>query len=456
MFLKIKTIFLEKVIKSQDSRSKKMNKNIMFMIIIRGLSVLISLLFVPLYLKSINRVDYGILITLTSMIGWIGMLDIGLGNGLRNKLTIAISNNDLVNAKKYVSSAYAAIFFYIILITILFLSISHFFSWSTILNVDASRENEMYILVNVVFVLFGFNFILGIINTIIFSNQQPAFQSLIGLFTQIISFGAVFVAIKGFSITSILSIGILNSIISPIVLFGASLFLFSTKLKFLSPNLKSIEIKVITEIFSLGIKFFILQIITLILFSINNVLILHIAGSAAVVEYSIAYRYIDVLAIVFTIFITPVWSASTDAFATNDIPWIRKTVRKMLIISAIIAFGGSLMIIFSKYVFNMWLGKGVIEVNILTLVLVLLFVIFRMLYQSYGYVINGSGKLKAQMLLTLALAIIYIPLAIALGKIIGLYGVLFVSFMTQFFNFLWSQKQYKHIILKTGSKFWHE
>lgn len=382
MFLKIKTIFLEKVIKSQDSRSKKMNKNIMFMIIIRGLSVLISLLFVPLYLKSINRVDYGILITLTSMIGWIGMLDIGLGNGLRNKLTIAISNNDLVNAKKYVSSAYAAIFFYIILITILFLSISHFFSWSTILNVDASRENEMYILVNVVFVLFGFNFILGIINTIIFSNQQPAFQSLIGLFTQIISFGAVFVAIKGFSITSILSIGILNSIISPIVLFGASLFLFSTKLKFLSPNLKSIEIKVITEIFSLGIKFFILQIITLILFSINNVLILHIAGSAAVVEYSIAYRYIDVLAIVFTIFITPVWSASTDAFATNDIPWIRKTVRKMLIISAIIAFGGSLMIIFSKYVFNMWLGKGVIEVNILTLVLVLLFVIFRMLYQS--------------------------------------------------------------------------
>ena len=456
MFLKIKNIVFEKIINNQDIRTGKMNKNILVMIIAKGLSVLISLLFVPLYLKTIDRGDYGILITLTSMIGWIGMLDIGFGNGLRNKLTIAISNNDTLNAKKYVSSAYATISFYIVFITILFLSISHFFSWSTILNVDVARESEMYILVNVVFVLFGLNFILGIINTVIFSVQQPAFQSLIGLFTQIISFVVVLIAIKGFSITSILYIGILNSIISPIVLFGASVFLFRKKFKFLSPNWKIIEIKVIKEIFSLGIKFFILQIITLILFSINNILILHLAGSEAVVEYSIAYRYIDVLAILFTIFVTPVWSASTDAFATNDIQWIRKTVRKMLIIATIIVFGGSLMIVFSKFVFNIWLGKGVIEVNFGTLILVMLFVTFRMLYQSYGYVINASGKLKAQMSITLILAVLYIPLAILLGRFMGLYGILFISAITQLVNYVWAQLQYKHIINKTGKDFWHE
>jgi len=426
------------------------------MFFIRGLSVLISLLFVPLYLKTIDRADYGILITLTSMIGWIGMLDIGFGNGLRNRLTIAISKSDFTSAKKYVSSAYFAISFYIVIVTIIFLSISHFLSWSTILNVDPSREGEMYILVNVVFVLFGLSFILGIINTIIFSVQQPAFQSLIGLFTQIVSFVIIFIAIKGFSVTSILSIGILNSIISPIVLLVSNIYLFSSRFKFLSPSWRMIEVKVIKEIFSLGIQFFILQIITLILFSINNVLILHIAGAEAVVEYSIAYRYIDVLVIIFTIFVTPVWSASTDAFAKNDIPWIRKTVRKMLVISAIIVLGGSVMVIFSKFVFNIWLGEGIIEVNIATLVLVLFFVAFRMLYQSYGYVINGSGKLKAQMMITLVLAVVYIPFALLLGRMMGLYGVLIISALTQLVNYLWSQKQYKHIINNTGKKFWHE
>ena len=114
------------------------------------------------------------------------------------------------------------------------------------------------------------------------------------------------------------------------------------------------------------------------------------------------------------------------------------------------------MIIFSKFVFNIWLGEGVIEVNLVTLILVLLFVTFRMLYQSYGYVINGSGKLKAQMSITLLLAFVYIPLAILLGRFLGLYGVLIISALTQLVNYVWSQQQYKHIINKTGNKFWHE
>lgn len=456
MILKIKRLIFEKIIYNEDSRSLRMNKNILIMIVVRGVSVLISLLFVPLFLHSIDRADYGILITLTSMIAWIGMLDIGFGNGLRNKLTTAISDNNLLTAKKLVSSAYAAISFYMVGITILFLSISHYFSWSSILNVDVSREDELYALVNVVFVLFAFNFILGVLNSIIFSVQQPALQSLIGLITQVVSFLVILTAIKVFSITSLLTIGIINSVISPLILFGSSIYLFSTKFKSFSPTWKMIDIKTIKEILVLGSKFFVLQVITIVLFSINNVLILHISGPEAVVAYSIAFRYIDIIAIIFTIFITPVWSASTDAFANNDMRWIRLTVRKMLIIASLITVGGVLMIIFSQIVFNVWLGEGVIEISKITLSLVLLFVTFRMLYQCYGYVINGSGKLKAQLTITFLLALLYIPAALLLGGEVGLYGVLIVSALTQLANFVWSKQQYKHIINGTGNRFWHE
>lgn len=456
MFLKIKTIIFENLVNSKDSRSLRMNKNILTMIIVRGASVLISLLYVPLFLKSIDRVDYGILITLTSMVAWIGMLDIGFGNGLRNKLTIAISNNNLLTAKRLVSSAYAAISLYMVGIIIIFLSVSHYFSWSSILNVDVSREDELYTLVNVVFVLFGFNFILGVLNSIIFSVQKPALQSVIGLIIQVVSFMIIFAAIKGFSITSILTIGIINSVISPLILFGSSIYLFSTKFKSFSPTWKMVDVKTIKEILILGSKFFILQVITIVLFSINNVLILHISGPEAVVKYNIAFRYIDIIAIIFTIFITPVWSASTDAFANNDIHWIRLTVRKMLIIASLIVFGGVLMIFIAPIVFKIWLGEGVVEISNSTLLLVLLFVTFRMLYQCYGFVINGSGKLKAQMTITFALALLYIPSALMLGSVVGFYGVLIVSAITQLGNFIWSKQQFKHIINNTGNRFWHE
>lgn len=441
---------------NDDVRSKRMNINILLMLAFKGLSIITSLLFVPLYLKSIDRNDYGVLITLTSMISWIAMLDIGFGNGLRNKLTLSISNKDFIHAKKYVSSAYAGIAIYITVISISFISISHLVSWSDVLNVNSSREQEMYILVNTVFILFGLNFILGIINTIIFASQQPALQSIIVFATQIFSFIAVLTAIKVFSITSILTIGIINSIISPIVLLFVSIILFKRKFREFAPNPKLIDISTIKEIFTLGIKFFILQIITLILFSVNNVLILHLVNANAVVEYNIAYRYIDVLAIIFTIFITPVWSASTEAFARNDVKWIRKTVQKMIFISFIIIIGGLFMIILSKPIFNLWLGKDVIDVSVSTLILTLLFVAFRMFYQTYGYVINGSGKLKAQIALTSILAILYIPLSIMFGKYWGLHGIILISAMTQFCNFLWSQRQYKFIINNTGKQFWHD
>lgn len=448
---KIKSLkFLDK-----DQRSVKLNKNILIMIIVRGLSVLVSLLFVPLYLKYIDRGDYGILITLTSMISWIGMLDIGFGNGLRNKLTISLASNNYQDAKRYVSNAYAAITFYVVVVIIIFLIVSPHLSWASILNVEPTREHEMYILVNAMFVLFGLNFTFSIINTIFLSIQEPAIQSIINLVIQIISFGAVFVTIFVFSIKSLLFIGLLNAIISPLILCIVSIYLFLTRYKYLRPSRKLIEFATIKEILAIGIKFFILQVITLILFSVNNVLILHLDSSEAVVEYSIAYRYIDVLAILFTIFITPVWSASTDAYFKSDFIWIRKIVRKMLIISILIILGGTIMIVFSEQVFKIWLGDEVINVNMITLVLVLVFVGFRMLYQSFGYIINGTGKLKAQMVITAISAFLYIPLAIFLGKIFGLYGILIVSALAQVVNFLWSQMQYKHIINKTGGDFWH-
>ena len=60
------------------------------------------------------------------------------------------------------------------------------------------------------------------------------------------------------------------------------------------------------------------------------------------------------------------------------------------------------------------------------------------------------------MSITLLLAFVYIPLAILLGRFLGLYGVLIISALTQLVNYVWSQQQYKHIINKTGNKFWHE
>lgn len=77
-------------------RSVKVKKNIIAMIGIKGISLGISLLYVPLLLHSMNSINYGIWLTLTSIVSWVAMCDIGLGNGLRFSYEVFNNLYDLI------------------------------------------------------------------------------------------------------------------------------------------------------------------------------------------------------------------------------------------------------------------------------------------------------------------------------------------------------------------------
>lgn len=74
--------------------------------IFKGGTILISLILVPMTLSYLNPYEYGIWLTLSSTLAWIYTFDIGLGNGLRNKLTEALALNDLKLARIYVSTSF--------------------------------------------------------------------------------------------------------------------------------------------------------------------------------------------------------------------------------------------------------------------------------------------------------------------------------------------------------------
>ena len=84
------------IAKRRNTRAKA-KRHIIYSFGIQGLSILIGLLYVPLLLNYLTQEKYGIWLTLTSILGWFSYFDIGLGNGLRNKLaeSIALGNNRL-------------------------------------------------------------------------------------------------------------------------------------------------------------------------------------------------------------------------------------------------------------------------------------------------------------------------------------------------------------------------
>lgn len=439
-----------------DTRSKKMYKNTAAMIGIRGISMILTLISAPIMLHHVDRADYGVLLTLTSIVGWVGYMDIGLGNGLRNKLPEFIANNDFNSAKKIVSSCYATLAIYVALIITVFLIISPFVDWLEVLNSPTSDAREIRELTNVVFIAFCIQFLLGLLNSILFAYQMPAFQSLFTLAGQALALIALIMQVFVFNITSVLQIGAVNSIIPPLVLFCGLIGLFRTKLRKIAPSLRYVDLKSVGGILGLGMKFFVLQMITIVLFQANSIIIARVVNPEAVVEYNLAFKYVSLLTMIFTIVITPVWSATTDAYIRNDFTWIKKTIsfsQKVCIISIII---GILMLFVSKFIYGIWLGKDAIDISYSTTGLILLYISFEMLYKVYGTIINGTGKVFAQMILTGIIAIIYIPLALLLGSSWGLSGVLIANVIVFAVNYIWAKMQCNKLINQTATGIWNK
>lgn len=118
--------------------SKRTNKalfNIASSFVIKGASILLSLLLVPITLDYLNPYEYGIWLTLSSVLMWINYFDIGLGNGLRNKLSEALAVGDDNLARIYVSTSFFILFLIALSIFFIFLLSKDWIDWGAFLNI---------------------------------------------------------------------------------------------------------------------------------------------------------------------------------------------------------------------------------------------------------------------------------------------------------------------------------
>ena len=127
-------------------------------------------------------------------------------------------------------------------------------------------------------------------------------------------------------------------------------------------------------------------------------------------------------------------------------------MRKIVIFMTCIGF---VMLIASKYVYEIWLGNNDLEINFSTSLLLYVYSIFMIMYGNYGYILNGIGKLQIQIYATLILAVIYIPAAIFAGYMWGLNGILSVFTLNPIINYIWSKMQFTKLINGTATGVWN-
>jgi O-antigen/teichoic acid export membrane protein len=177
----------------------------------------------------------------------------------------------------------------------------------------------------------------------------------------------------------------------------------------LKPTFSAVDMRVALSLGNLGLRFFWLQIASVVQFMTANVLISNFFSPAMVTPYTIAYRYFSLVLVAFTVVCMPFWSATTDAYERKDMQWIRQADRRMKVIMLAIAGILALMVVVSPYVYRLWVGD-MCQVPFSITVMMAVYIFLLTLSTRYSYFINGVGTLRVQLYMTV-MVIVFIPLA---------------------------------------------
>ncbi|MCL5029601.1 MAG: oligosaccharide flippase family protein, partial [Bacteroidetes bacterium] len=286
----------------------------------KGFSILISFLLVPLTLNYLDTTKYGIWLTISGIVEWLGFFDIGLGNGLRNKLAEALALKDYDNAKIYVSTTYAVLILIIAVVYLLFVIINPFLNWARILNSSQNLNNTLSLIIMIIVTFYSLRFVLQLIGVVFKADQIPAFNNSLTPLANILSLIGILIISK-FSSGNLLYLCFIYSAPPVIILVIASIYFYKKKYGYLKPEVNSIKLKYFKSLAGLGIQFFVIQIAVLIMFSTDNIIIAQILGPAEVAPYNIAFRYFGIPVMFMSIIMTPFWSASTEALSIGEIGW---------------------------------------------------------------------------------------------------------------------------------------
>ncbi|MCW2278082.1 lipopolysaccharide biosynthesis protein [Heliophilum fasciatum] len=426
---------LIKKIKDSDNDTKNVLINMFGAFSVKGGALIVSLLATPAYIRFFNdNSALGLLYTLLSVISWVLNFDLGIGNGLRNKLTVAFAKKDNDAIKKYITSSYISIGMVVLIIILLSIFSFDFVSWNLIFNIDSEIVSYQAVLLSVKIVFSGImlQFWLRIISFILYALQLSSINNVLSLITSILQLLYVSFAASGTNDYNLVVMAVVHTLAVNVPLVVVTVVVFSMRrLKSVRLRLSDFSLYHTVDVLRLGGKFFFVQIAYMVLINTNEYFISLFSDSSYVVDYQIYYKLFTIIGTIVSLTLTPIWSAITKAVVEKRIKWINKLYKKLLLFGAVGCIFEFILIPFLQFVINIWLKEDAIVLDYTYATVFAVFGSLIILNSIFSSIANGMGKLMPQLICFGLGAIIKVPLAYLLVSHIGSWiGVIIATVIT--------------------------
>ena len=445
---------IKSFITSGDERSVQAKKNIALSFANKVFAIFISLAIIPVTIDYLNAEQYGIWLTISSIVAWLSFFDVGLGHGFRNRFAEAKANGNIELARKYVSTTYFTMILIFGVVLVVFECINPFINWATVLNISQEQNQLLSVVVSIILIGVCTSFAANVATIMLSADQKPALSAMIATAGQ----GMALVVIFIFTLLpdhDMRYIAFALSWAPVVVTLCVSLWLFTHKYKKFAPSFKLIDKTLIKNITNLGVKFFVIQVSMILIFQVVNIILSRVLGPTAVTEYNVTYKYFSITMMVFNIILSPYWSAFTDAYAKGDFEWMKNIHKNLTKVWMLLAGVNILLLALSPLAYKIWL-HGSVEIPLTTSISMFIYINVLSFSTMYMILLNGTGKVFLQMLIYLISALVAIPTSIALCGRFGIPGILSVLSLVYAFQAIAARIQFNKIITQQSSGIWNK
>ena len=436
------------------ARTAKANKNIIYSFLIKGLSIGCQFALVPMTLHYLDPARYGIWLTMSSIVGWFSFFDVGIGNGLRNKLSEALAKGDTKLAKIYVSTSYACVSAIFLTLMVFFWVVSPFLNWASILNNPQSLAPELGRMMLVVFSFFCLQFILNLIGNILFAHQEPALTNLITPLGNVVSLIVIYIL----TLTthgSLFWVSVVFSAAPVVILLIFNVIFLGWKFRAIAPNFRFIQFRHSKDLFGLGFQFFIIQVAFIVMYSTANILLIRWFSDDTVTVYNIAYKYFTIALLINGIITATYWSAFTDAYIRHEFDWIRNTIRRMEKVTYLLMAMVVLQTVLAGPVIGLWVHHRV-QVPLDIQITMCIYTMISLIAAPQHILLNGTGKIRLQLYTAVYTILLDIPFAYLFCKVLhlGPKGVILAMICTSLPVTILYRIQYNKIMSGKATGIW--
>jgi len=417
---------------TEEGRSKERYRRILWTTLASAFAkftgVLTSIVTIPLTFNYLDAERFGLWMLFNTLVAFFTFADFGVGYGLLNSIANAKGKDDKNAIQTYIASGITILWVIAFLLILIFLALYPFIKWEKVFNVSSQLAIEESYSATIVFAMCIFLAIpLNIIQKIQSALQRGfaanLWQGIASLASFIGILSSVYLKLNlMWLVFSLLGLPLLINLLN-------NLWFFYLSHNRLALNMQLSHWKIIKEILTKGSLFFVLYFCGAFAISMDNLLIAQWLGAAMVSHYAVTEKLFSFISLIILLFILPLWAAYTEAFSRGDQTWIRKTLKRSIVMSLGISSCLSLLlIIFGEQLIWLLMNKNV-EIPLMLLIGFGVWKIVEAMGMTLSIFLNGANAIREQAIVSICWAFASVTIKIILINYIGIIGVIWGSFI---------------------------